>query len=86
MFQKTPVHDILRQIKTKKWRYNNCIRILLSVKMFFFLYLICFPALQTVDADKVYVLGGLVDESIQKVGVKLLQFILNHMKMLCTEH
>lgn len=24
-------------------------------------------ALQTVDADKVYVLGGLVDESIQKV-------------------
>lgn len=24
-------------------------------------------ALQTLDADKVYVLGGLVDESIQKV-------------------
>lgn len=35
--------------------------------MFFFFYLIWISELKTVDADKVYVLGGLVDESIQKV-------------------
>lgn len=29
--------------------------------------LICISDLKSVDADKVYVLGGLVDESIQKV-------------------
>lgn len=27
-----------------------------------------FSVLETVDADKVYILGGLVDESIQKVS------------------
>lgn len=39
----------------------------LKCKTVFFLYLICISDLKTVDADKVYVLGGLVDESIQKV-------------------
>lgn len=35
--------------------------------IFFFFNSSFISALETVDADKVYVLGGLVDESIQKV-------------------
>lgn len=40
----------------------------LCLMLFFFFFNSSFiSALETVDADKVYVLGGLVDESIQKV-------------------
>lgn len=42
--------------------------VLSYIILFVGVYSCCFiPALETVDADKVYVLGGLVDESIQKV-------------------
>lgn len=58
---KIHMHGILRQVIFKgiivTWHTLKCI----------FLYLICISDLKTVDADKVYVLGGLVDESIQKV-------------------
>lgn len=36
-------------------------------------YLFPVSALEEVNGDKVYILGGLVDESVQKVGV-VLQF------------
>lgn len=42
----------------------------------FSLHWIRISALKTVDADKVYVLGGLVDESIQKV------YIFGYLKIL----
>ena len=35
--------------------------------------LILFLVLEDIDANKVYVLGGLVDESIHKVGSSLLE-------------
>lgn len=35
--------------------------------------LILFLALEDIDPNKVYVLGGLVDESIHKVGCSLLE-------------
>lgn len=45
--------------------YCFCSFVLDSI--FFFFLSSFISALETVDADKVYVLGGLVDESIQKV-------------------
>ena len=36
--------------------------------------------LQSVDADKVYILGGLVDEHIQKVNI-IIEFSLNRAKI-----
>lgn len=50
-----------------QWPVSSCTlyNLLTFIKVFFFPPL--FSALESVDADKVYVLGGLVDESIQKV-------------------
>lgn len=48
----------------------------------FSLHWIHISALKTVDADKVYVLGGLVDESIQKVYIWLSEDALNVTKPL----